>query len=252
MTNLNDKKVGITGNALKLIAMITMLVDHCAYGLYYNYGIANNNLNWEFYRFLRGVGRMAFPIYIFLLVEGFFHTRNVKKYAFRLLILAIISEIPFDWALFESPFNWHKSNVVFTLLIGLILIWTLDESKKGQLFGIKNPVLIKLVVILIYAAGCGISYVACTDYTVAGVAAIVLMYHFHGEDLKHRLIAFGLTVAVLAIGCGTIEAAAALMLIPIAFYNGQRGSSSKIIRYGFNYFYPVHLLIIGIVRAILL
>lgn len=195
---------------------------------------------------------MAFPIYCFLLVEGFFHTRNVKKYAFRLLILAILSEIPFDWSMYDMVFNWHKANVVFTLLIGLILIWALEESRRESFLGITNIIIKKLVVLAIYAAGCSLAYFAHTDYNMVGVAVIVLMYYFNGETLQKRLFAFGFGVAILTIGCGPIEAAAFLMLIPIALYDGQRGSSSKIIKYAFNYFYPIHLLIIGIVRAILL
>ncbi|SFO14687.1 TraX protein [Pseudobutyrivibrio sp. UC1225] len=248
----NKVRFGITGNTLKLIAIITMLVDHVAYGLYYTQGMADNSLNWEFYRFLRGVGRMAFPIYCFLLVEGFFHTRNVKKYVIRLFILALISEIPFDWSLFGIPFNWGKTNVVFTLLIGLILIWILEESKKEKFWGIENFIVKKLVVLMCYAAGILIAYFAHVDYNMVGVAVIVLMYVLHGDDRNKRMLAFATGVAILALGCGTMEAWAFLMLIPIALYNGKRGSSSKIIRYCFNYFYPVHLLIIGIVRAILL
>ena len=245
-------KFEITGNGLKLIAIITMIIDHADYGLYHTYGLANNCLNWELYRFFRILGRMAFPIYCFLLVEGFFHTHDRKKYGIRLLLLALISELPFDWALYGSLFYWKKTNVVFTLLIGFILIWVLEESKKDKLFGIDNLVLKKLVVLLIYLAGCAAAYFASVDYNMVGVCTIVLMYCFHGEDLKKRMLAFASGVAILALGCGGIEAAAFLMLIPIALYNGKRGSSSKLLRYSFNYFYPIHLLIIGIVRAILL
>ncbi|SCZ76516.1 TraX family protein [Pseudobutyrivibrio xylanivorans] len=249
-----ENKAGfqITGNGLKLIAIITMLVDHVTYGLYYTYGMANDCLNWELYRFLRGVGRMAFPIYCFLLVEGFFHTRNVKKYAIRLVILALLSEIPFDWSLFGDLFVWNKTNVVFTLLIGLLLIWILEESKKEKFWGIENIVAKKLVVLLCYVAGMVAAYFASVDYNIVGVAVIVLMYCLHGEERNRRLLAFAAGVAILTLGCGTLESAAFLMLIPIAFYNGKRGSSSKIMRYSFNYFYPIHLFIIGIVRAILL
>ena len=245
-------KFEITGNGLKLIAIITMLIDHVDYGLYHTYGLASGNLNWDLYHFFRVVGRMAFPIYCFLLVEGFFHTRDVKKYGLRLFVLALISEIPFDWGLYGSLFYWKKTNVVFTLLIGFILIWVLEESKKDKLFGIDSPVLKKLVVLLVYAAGCTTAYFATVDYNMVGVATIVLMYYFHGDDLKHRMLSFGTGVAILALGCGGMEAAAFLMLLPIAFYNGKRGSSSKVMRHCFNSFYPVHLLIIGIVRAVLL
>lgn len=249
-----ENKAGfeITGNGLKLIAIITMLVDHVTYGLYYTYGMANDCLNWELYRFLRSVGRMAFPIYCFLLVEGFFHTSNVKKYAIRLVILALISEIPFDWSLFGELPKWDKTNVVFTLLIGLLMIWILEESKKEKFLGIENIVAKKIVVLLSYVVGMVIAYFASVDYNIVGVAVIVLMYCLHGEERNKRLLAFAAGVAILALGCGTMEAWAFLMLIPIAFYNGKRGSDSKVMRYAFNYFYPIHLLIIGIVRTILL
>ena len=245
-------KFEITGNALKLIAIITMVIDHVDYGLYHTYALANNCLNWELYRFLRILGRMAFPIYCFLLVEGFFHTQDRKKYGLRLLILALISEVPFDLGLYGSLFYWKKTNVVFTLLIGYILIWFLEESKKDKFFGIDNLIIKKLVVLLVYVAGCAAAYFASVDYNMVGVCTIVLMYYFHGDDLQHRMLAFGAGVAILALGCGGIEAAAFLMLLPIALYNGKRGSSSKVMRHCFNSFYPVHLLIIGIVRAILL
>ncbi|SHI94817.1 TraX family protein [Pseudobutyrivibrio xylanivorans] len=242
----------LSGNALKLIAIISMLIDHVAYGLYYNYGNAHDCLNWDLYQFLRIVGRLAFPLYCFLLVEGFFHTRDLKKYCIRLIILGLISEVLFDWALFSGPLVWNKTNVIFTLLIGLILIWIIDTAIKGPLFGIENEVKKKVVVLLCYAAGCAIAYFGHTDYNMVGVAVIVVMYYFHGNTVRRHMLAFGLGVLVLAFGCGETENAAFLMLLPIAFYNGERGSSSKVIRYTFNYFYPAHLLIIGIVRAILL
>ncbi len=245
-------RIGITGNELKLIAMITMLVDHIAFGFYQRYALANNFYNQNFYMVLRGIGRMAFPIYCFLLVEGFYHTKNVKKYAVRLLILALISEVPFDFGLYAQMCYLKKTNVVFTLLIGLLLIWTIDAGKKGYLLGINNLVLSKLVQIVVYASGCAIAYFCHTDYNMIGVAAIVIMYVLHGQDSKKRALSFAAGVLILTIGFGSLEAWAFLMLIPVYLYNGKRGSSSKIIRYGFNYFYPIHLLILGIVTAILL
>ena len=100
---------GLSGSALKIIALVSMTVDHIAYYLM-------EHGSWT-YDMMRTVGRMAFPIFAFLLVEGYDHTRSTRKYALSLLAFALISEIP--WWLLNHD-NSH--NVFFTLLLGLIAI----------------------------------------------------------------------------------------------------------------------------------
>ena len=123
---------GISGSTLKLIAVFSMLVDHAGATVLrtlchlpsitavpgrQTFFVSAYNLS-------RSIGRIAFPIFCFLLVEGFLHTRSAAKYAFRMLLFAVVSEIPFDLALKGAWYYPEKQNVYVTLLIGLlVLIW---------------------------------------------------------------------------------------------------------------------------------
>ena len=117
---------GLTGSTLKLFAIITMLIDHTGAAVVGTIiGLGNlRTTDYELYRTLstlyrlmRGIGRLAFPVFCFLLVEGFFHTRSVRKYCERLFLFALVSEFPFDFALKPSAVFWNKQNVDFTLLL---------------------------------------------------------------------------------------------------------------------------------------
>lgn len=277
------ERKGISGFTLKMIALVTMLIDHFAatvlegYLLGYRFGYCNSFVNadnferWNrIYDVLRGVGRMAFPIYCFLLVEGFLYTRNVKKYIGRLFIFALISEIPFDFAIFQATngenfttvfdywgnsevfVNWLRwmmsyQNVYFTLCFGLITIALIDWIQRNFPISTKNDFLNKLslmlegsIILAIIAVICVLAeYVFHTDYSAAGVLAIVFMYMLR----QRRMLAYATGVIVLAILCGSVEALALFMLIPLYFYNGTRGKQAKYVFYGF---YPVHLLVLGI------
>ena len=129
---------GAAGSTLKLFAIITMLIDHTGAAVVGtiitlgNYRTADYELYGTLstlYRLMRGIGRLAFPVFCFLLVEGFFHTRSVRKYCERLFLFALISEFPFDFALKPSAVFWNKQNVYFTLLISLICLWMLEEFR---------------------------------------------------------------------------------------------------------------------------
>ncbi len=147
------KKKEITGAVLKWIAIVTMLIDHigAAYvepWIFGEFGTSPDTIwginAWTFYEILRSIGRIAFPIFIFLMVEGFFYTRNRKKYAIRLGLFCLISEIPFDLAfqpqdleiwkylrhLDRINFSYTYQNVFFTLFIGFLTIWAMDAVKN--------------------------------------------------------------------------------------------------------------------------
>ncbi|MBO4898744.1 MAG: hypothetical protein J5509_00480 [Lachnospiraceae bacterium] len=140
----NPIKKGLTGQALKVIAVISMIIDHIGYAILNRMPGVNDpgKLISVIYMILRTIGRPAFPIFCFLLVEGFLHTRSVGKYAIRLFIFALISEIPFDLAFYGKPISNNHQNVYFTLLIGVLVLWafkkisSLDEKKlpKGLLY----------------------------------------------------------------------------------------------------------------------
>ncbi len=239
-------KFEVTGNTLKLLAMITMLVDHVGYGIYYRFYELDN-----IYTAMRLIGRMAFPLYCFLLVEGFFHTSDFRKYGIRLLILATISEFPFDVAVNLHPSFFDYNNVIFTLLIGLLTIGAIDYIKNDNISWLDSTALQTFAIIGVYALGCLFSFVMHTDYGYTGVTVIVAMYYLYGTDMSHRLLSFGTGVVILVIGCGLRELAAFAMVLPVVFYEGNRGSSNKILRHCFNLFYPVHLAVIAIVVYVL-
>ena len=203
----------IDGFTLKLIAIICMLIDHIGAVIFPDIV------------FLRIIGRIAFPIFCFLLVEGFFHTQSHINYFIRLALFALLSEIPFNLAFYGSLLYPAKQNVFFTLALGLICLFCLEEMNTNQIFVIP----LVLIWILAYFIHC--------DYGVAGVILICLFY-MTTEMPPIRLL---LSALLLYYFFGTRELYAMIAFIPIALYNGKRGPSVKMFFY---WFYPLHLLIL--------
>ncbi|MCD7709358.1 MAG: conjugal transfer protein TraX [Clostridiales bacterium] len=253
---LENKKFGISGTALKLIAVVTMVIDHAATSVLSPmiiympaWGPINsaNSVGWfYFYRFLRGVGRMAFPLYCFLLVEGFSHTKSRGRYALRLFAFALISEIPFDLALHGTFLYMGDNNVFFTLLIGLLAI-SLCEWIRGLLGnpGVLREFLWYVLTACVFVGAAALAqFVLVCDYGAAGIAAIFVLYLLRGQ----RLFGFAVAVVVLGLSSSTLEFWALVMLVPIFFYDGSRGRQNKYLGYAI---YPAHLLVLGIIRAAL-
>lgn len=212
----------LDGTVLKLIACLSMFIDHL--GAICFSGMMG----------FRIIGRLAFPIYCFLLVEGAVHTRNMKKYILRMGIFALISEVPFDLAFYHRLVYTGHQNVFFTLGLGLLAIWFLEHPIEQ----LDIPdVLYKLLVII--AAGL-IAEFFNTDYGFTGIAVICIFYYLRGQpQLKYPI------AAILLAAMGGVEVYAVLALIPILLYNGQRGRQTKDMQYGFYIFYPAHLLLIA-------
>lgn len=240
---------GISGSTLKLIALFTMLIDHVGAVvlekgylpyLYDTYGVNSAIVNqWETINTLmRCVGRMAFPIFCFLLVEGYAHTRNVKKYLGRLLLFAFVSELPFNYALEQMWFDARYQNVFFTLFLGLAAVASYDAvcKKSG-----KDSYLATLLVVFFFGA---IAVVLRTDYNFTGVCLIFFFYLFRESEFQRNLYC-----AIMMLGAGMIEIAGYVAFVPMHFYNGKRGMRLK---YIFYLFYPVHFLVLAWVRACLL
>lgn len=230
---------GLSGSTLKIIAVITMLTDHIGAGILGRIitmqGIYSGSV-YNVYTVMRYIGRLAFPIFCFLLVEGFMHTHNVKKYATRLFVFALISEIPFDLFVSGRIVDTSEQNVYFTLFIGLICMWTCDMSEESERISVGlKPVLEFLIMI----AGMYVSYVLRTDYAAIGVVCIMILY-WTRFDKKRQIIAGAVSFAW--------EISASLAFIPIALYNKNRGINLK---YFFYAFYPVHLLVIYIICVIM-
>jgi len=251
--SVSSKKLGqkgIAGSTLKLIAIITMLIDHIAAvvleRIILSSGGFDSILTRAFrdadtlsivYITMRGIGRIAFPIFCFLLVEGFLHTRNVWKYAIRLAVFALISEIPFDLALYAKPFYFGYQNVFFTLLIALLVLIGIQTATDK--LDEQSPVLGTIAKIAAIVAGIVAAEFLKTDYSGLGVITIVIMYFLSNNQFLSMLGG----CAILAI-MNFFEIFAFFALIPGWLYNGSRGLKLK---YVFYVFYPAHLFILYLV-----
>ena len=219
------KKIGLTSFQLKIIAIITMTIDHA--GLTLMGGT-------EYYSICRIIGRIAFPIYCFLIAEGFVRTSNVKKYALRLFVFALVSEIPFNLMLTGRLLAFGYQNVFFTLLLGLLLMYWYSY------FNVKNNIAVALLGVPAFMV---IAHFLNTDYSWWGVMLIFLFYAFKDKKLMSALFA-GASMLLY----GGTEKYAVLSLAPILLYNGKKGRSMK---YFFYVYYPLHILVLCVLRYVL-
>ena len=251
---------------LKLIALLTMLVDHIAAAMNraglmdpVNYsGALFSDGAFSLYWIMRAIGRIAFPIFCFQLVEGAIHTKNKGAYAVRLAVFAMLSEFPFDLGLHRSLADWSSQNVFLTLFIGLLLIYELQwaDSQEG-----KNRVMGYIAYAVLSV---GTSYLCSrllfNDYGAAGIMMISVMgllslKSVQALELKisPRVIRLLFTMVGM-LACiylsNDFESWCLLALVPIGFYNGEKGYSNKAFQYGAYLFYPVHLLILGLLFAV--
>jgi len=250
-----NHRFGLNGSMLKMVAAVTMLIDHIAAVLLVKLLIVNGTweltgysgsrvlsiLNLEhmnmvkMYQLMRDIGRIAFPIYCFLLVEGFMRTRNLKKYLGRMLLFAFLSEIPFDLAFAGKAFYWDYQNVMFTLFWGLLAMYV---SRTVELKTDKWYVKWSMIV-LIWLTAAGAAEIMLTDYGVKGVGCICVLY------LLRYVKYWQLLGGAFAFAW---EFPAPLSFLLIALYNGEKGRSMKHFFYGF---YPVHLMVIYLVSVLM-
>lgn len=221
----------INGFLLKLIAILTMLIDHIGAVLYPDQMI------------FRYIGRIAFPIFVFLIVEGFYHTRNIRKYELRLLVFAFISEIPYDLAFNDAVLEFQSQNVFFTLFLGLLMM---DLMKKVKEQHWKS---ILILVIFVVAAA-----LLKTDYDAGGILLVYFFYRFRSQPIITYAALGGISLFIF----GPVECWSLLAVIPLLLYNGERGfrqdgkiygggadgAGAVFIKYLFYVFYPAHLLIL--------
>jgi len=228
------------GFSLKLIALVTMTIDHVAAVL----------IRTQFYMPMRSIGRIAFPIYCFLLVEGYFHTHSTRNYLGRLLFVFLLSDIPFDLA-FERYWPCRESNVMLTLAIGLLAVCLIDRCRsrlKPQDSSVSHPVLFWLLTVGITLGGMALADFFSTDYHAGGVLLIVLFYL-----LRDKPVLLLLTVpATLYCFFGTVELPGVIALLPIFLYNGERGPTpgGKVGQWFFYLYYPLHLSIIAAINFV--
>lgn len=219
--------------SLKLLALIAMLIDHIGGHLLPEFAI------------LRIIGRLAFPIYAFLLAQGCHYTHNMRKYLARLLIFAFISEIPFDLLSTGKPFYFGDQNVYFTLFLGALGIYFYQLIKKK-----KHNVPLALLPSIVMV---GLGYLLKVDYRFYGVALIIAFYVLNdlagsksfgasgtGKLVPLVLIPFALFMAYW-LG-NAVFLYAMLAVIPLMLYNGKKGPSLP--KYLFYTFYPAHMLVL--------
>ncbi|MEF9941293.1 MAG: TraX family protein [Lachnospiraceae bacterium] len=210
-------KIELSSFTLKIIAIVSMTIDHVGVVLFPQYIV------------FRIIGRIAFPIFCFLLVEGFFHTHDLKKYMLRLGIFALVSEIPFDLAASKTILEFQHQNIFFTLLAGAFMLYLLEKNRYNSFIKVSTVVMMMLLVELLH-----------TDYSSMGLLIILCFYLTRGSFWPMVL-----SIAIVNIlFIGHIQGYGALALIPIGLYSGEQGPRMK---YFFYCFYPIHLLLIYLI-----
>ncbi len=226
-------KFSLDASKLKNIAFISMIIDHITKAFLLpleNNSILLNKINF----ILLAIGRIAFPIFLFLLVEGFFKTKNLIKYLRNLFIGAIFAEIPFNLFL-TGTIRSPKQNMLFTLFFCLLMLMTIDKSKKI----IENKYIHFAFSILIVNVFAILVIIANTDYNYKAILITYIMYLFYNKKILSKFLSYLVVFSKHPFSF--------LGFILILFYNGEKGKQNKVLNY---LVYPIHLLIIGIIRYI--
>ena len=183
----------INGATLKWIAVLCMLIDHIGAVLVEPICLGRvpatilTLRQWVIlYYILRGIGRIAFPIFCFLLIEGFTKTRSRKHYLRNLVIFSFISEVPFNCAIANKPFTLQYQNVFFTLVLGFLAIWAMEYIEAKCMERNLLPIGGLLISLLPAAVIAFIAESANTDYGAIGVATICIFYIFRKEEIIRK------------------------------------------------------------------
>ncbi len=217
--NLQKQVMDLSGFQLKLIASVSMLADHIGAVCFPDVQV------------LRMIGRLALPIYCFLLAQGFIYTKHLKKYMARVGGFALLSEVPFDLARTGQWLEFGRQNIFFTLFLGLCCMAVCKWAEEKRWYVLEAAAVIPF---------CLLGYFLRTDYDWYGVLLIMIFYTLRNmrEVCYMGIIAATGLYCVLQWYWPQLLCLAALVMI--YFYNGQRGKFR--LRYGFYAFYPAHLL----------
>ena len=240
---VTEKRWGLNAFTLKLMAMAFMLCDHL-------WATVVPGSQW-----LTCIGRLAFPIFAFQIVEGYFHTSDFRKYVRRMFLFALVSEIPYNLMTEGGIFNPFGQNVMFTFWISLLLLGLLEKARKQKTW--VYLISAGLICLLGYVVGT----VSFVDYHGSGVLMVLLFYFCRGRKWGPlALIAGMLYINTELIGGLMFEltlagrsffvyqqAFAVLALIPIFLYNGRQGPHSRAIQMGCYLFYPLHMLVLALI-----
>lgn len=265
-----NKSFGISSSTLHIVAMILMLCDHICMTLL-------NNQVW-----LHLIGRSAFPIFAFMAVEGYYHTKNLKKYLLRLFIFALIAEVPFDLMCAGIFFHPFQQNALWTYILGILGILVIDQTKKIKTPFVRYP-LFALTALFVWVFMFVFGQVSMVDYFGGGIVMILSFYLFRGDrlfsfevnykekwmsvcmriinmamqfflvfyiaselisGLCYNVVIFGKTYELVAESLGIFA------LIPIWLYNGQKGINTKSFKYFCYAFYPLHIALLVLIHHI--
>lgn len=240
----NIKKYGISANTLKIIAVLSMITDHVGF-VFFPHELM-----------FRYVGRIAFPIYCFLLTEGFFHTRNIYRYLARMGIFAVLSEIPFNLGLYHVLIYQWNVNVFFNLFLGLLVMYLSDllyHKSGNQTFG-----MVFCVLGMMAAEHIG------SDYGAMGILVIYVFYlSYRGRNFGTARSKFLTTLCMVLFEAllfaveGPVEIYAVFSLLFILLYSGEKSGRiweklhlekfNVFMKYFFYAVYPLHLTVLWLI-----
>lgn len=234
------RRRGLTGNQLKILGIVAVLIDNIGAvviqggilhgtdsALYQAVLLTPSGHYWVVAgQVCRYAGRLAFPILAYLTAEEFIHTRDRRWYGLRMLLFAVLAEVPFDLAVYHTVFYPHYQNMMFTLFAGIMVMAAMESTRN---IGLQAAAL---------AVGCGLSWVLQFDYNVIGVLLIAAMYWFRHNDTVQLIAGVG----ICAVESLSYYCISALAYVPIVLYNGRRGAFQ--LKYLFYVFYPLHFLVL--------
>lgn len=234
---LQAQRPGLSGSTLKTIAIVAMAIDHLAFAF-----VSQTTMP-ILYIVLRFIGRITGPVMFYLLVEGYFNTRNIFKYTRRMGIFALVSWLPFyyfEFGQLPTPMHFAPVGVIFTLWLGLLCMRAMNEIKNLPLRGLAVAGLFLLSIF--------------GDWSFFGILYILVFYRFRGSFRNQAIAALVIIVLqcippfTMSWGLLIIQLGQILPLILLYFYNGERGRGGKGSKWFFYIFYPAHLLLIGLVK----
>lgn len=194
--------------------------------------------------FLRLLGRISLPIFVFLLIEGYFHTSSKGKYFLRMLVFAFISEPFYDFAFYDTFFYSKNQNILFLLALGILFVFLLEQvstyfKKKPSLDSYLYLALSHFIIVLFTGA---IASILQIDYSFYGILMIYFMYLFRNHLLFY-LLSF-IPFVFLLTANPYLQLFHFLAIIILSLYNGKKGKSLK---YFFYFYYPLHLIILDFI-----
>lgn len=237
--------------SLKILALTTMLIDHIGAVFFPQY------------IWLRYIGRISFPIYAFLLSEGFIHTHSRTKYAARLFVFGIISEVPHDLAFYQKALDFSNLNIMFELYLGVLAL-----SAVEILMDRKNKIYVHIISSVMLAVILFVSSYFNTSYGIYGIVLIISYYVFKGDRRYQAVSGAAVTIGFnsfqkVSLGINgfsgspmrifnfnPLQSYAAVASIPILLYNGERGYQCQS-KWFFYAFYPAHLLVLYLIKLII-